>query len=200
MSFIDFRAIGIKASTALITVSLLLTAAGCSSEKIYSESVSSEASQESSVDTMSYTYVSELLSAYDTALNQFMRDHRDQSVSTETDGTTYAGKAAHCTYTTSDDGVYRVLQMEINTDDTTVVDEYFDLGEAMFMARSTYHTDTGSFDAVDKYYIKDGIVYRLNPDTQTLDALANTSSDNAGDAQTELDMYFSFDEITAIYG
>ena len=69
MSFIDFRAIGIKASTALITVSLLLTAAGCSSEKIYSESASSEASQESSVDTMSYTYVSELLSAYDTALN-----------------------------------------------------------------------------------------------------------------------------------
>ena len=72
-----------------------------------------------------------------------MRDHQDQSVSARNGRNPLCRKKRLTAYTTSDDE-YTESQMKLMLT-TTVVDEYFDLGEATFMARSTYHTDTGSF-------------------------------------------------------
>ena len=102
-------------------------------------------------------------------------------------------------YTVSADGKYRALQMEKVLADRTVVDEYFDTGDAMIFARTTVYNN-GDYDPVEKYYITGGTVYKLDSETKTLVNIIDTDSDSAAQMQTELDMYFSFEEIVAIYG
>ena len=115
------------------------------------------------------------------------------------DGTSYAGNPAYTVYTVSADGKYRALQMEKTFDDRTVMDEYFDLGDAMLFARTTLYNN-GEFDPVEKYFITGGTVYKLDYESNTLISVADVDSSSSAQAQTDLDMYFTFDEIVAIYG
>ena len=80
----------------------------------------------------------------------------------------------------------------------TQVDEYFNLGDAVFVARTTIYDD-GDFDPVDKYYIIDGGLYKVDGSAETVTKLADINGDSGSAIKTELDIYFSFDEIRAIY-
>ena len=55
--------------------------------------------------------------------------------------------------------------MEKRLENGVQVDEYFNLGDAVFIARTTIYYD-GNFDPVDKYYIIDGAVYIRLTDQQ----------------------------------
>ena len=204
MAMTPFRTHRNRIAVIALATAMIFTAAGCSSEKLYSDPAATASSETTATTTnpnlLSYDYVTNRLTEYDTALNAYMREETRDVTSTETDGTTFAGTPAHCTYTIAKGGSYHVLQLEKTTDTTTSVDEYFDLSDALFVARTTYHSDTSTYDPVEKYYITGGIVYKLNPETKTLDAVVDLAADNVTDAQTELDMYFSFDEINEIYG
>ena len=206
----DFKILIVLAA---ISFSILLPGCG---EKLYSDpqmtaessnasDASAEAAETSSgvsavqaTDTpVEYEAVTARIESFTSELNAYMRENITSASSTETQGTTYAGNPATCTYTLSADGVYKILSTLQEYEDKTVTTEYFAFGDAMFVARSTYYPDTGSFDPSVKYYITGGTVYYVNYDAEQLTEVA--SADSSAD-QTSLDMYFSFEEIEAIYG
>ena len=127
-----------------------------------------------------------------------MYEHLSEATVKETNGTSYAGNPAYAVYTVSANEQYRALQMEKTYDDRTVVDEYFDMGDAMLFTRSTVYSD-GNY-SVEKYYITGGIVYKLDSESKTIVTVTEVDSADSAQFQTDLDMYFSFDEIVSIYG
>jgi hypothetical protein len=78
------------------------------------------------------------------------------------------------------------------------MDEYFDLGEALFIARTTVYND-GNYEPVEKYYITNNIVYKLDFEKQTILRIVDLGSDAASATQKTLDLYFSFKDILAKY-
>ena len=192
-----------KAVAAVSLSSILIAFASCSNEKLYSDpevtASQTQAQTEAATDELTYDSVTALTKAFDEELSLYMMDHHDEATIKETEGTSYAGNPVYAVYTVSEDGKYRALQMEKTIENGIVIDEYFDMGDAMLFARSTVYED-GSYDPVEKYYITDGIVYKLDSETKTLVTVAVVGSDTAAQAQTDLDMYFTFDEIVAIYG
>ena len=80
-----------------------------------------------------------------------------------------------------------------------VTDEYFDLGDALFVAHSVVYTDN-TYEPTVKYYITDGIVYKLDRETSSLFTVADLNTQDKDQLSVELDMYLSFDDIVSIYG
>ena len=128
-----------------------------------------------------------------------MREHSAEATQKKTTGATLNGQAAECTYTISPDGKYESLQMEKTISNGVQIDEYFNLGDSMFIARTTVYND-GNFEPVDKYYIIDGSMYKLDGSTETVTKVVDFSDEAAAaSTRSTLDLYFSFDEIRAIY-
>ena len=192
-----------KAAAAAVAAAMLTAFAACNNDKLYSNpemTASQNASQpEATSVELTYDSVSAYMKQFDEELSLYMLDHHDEATVKEGDGTSYAGTPAYTVYTVSADGKYRALQMEKVLADRTVVDEYFDAGDAMIFARTTLYNN-GDYDPVEKYYITGGTVYKLDSETKTLISVIDIDSDSAAQMQTDLDMYFSFDEIVAIYG
>ena len=198
-SIIIKRALAAAAMTAL-----LVAFTSCDNSKLYSnpEMTASQTDAQASVQTdadLTYDSVLKRTKEFDEELSLYMKDHLSEATVKETEGTSYAGTPVYAVYTVSADGQYRALQMEKTFDDRTVVDEYFDMGDAMLFARSTMYND-GTYDPVEKYYVTGGIVYKLDSETKSLVSVAEVGSDSAAQVQSDLDMYFTFDEIVAIYG
>ena len=192
-----------KAAAAAVAAAMITVFTACNNDKLYSNpemTASQNASQpEATSVELTYDSVSAYMKQFDEELSLYMLDHHDEATVKEGDGTSYAGTPAYTVYTVSADGKYRALQMEKVLADRTVVDEYFDTGDAMIFARTTVYNN-GDYDPVEKYYITGGTVYKLDPETKTLVSVVDIGSDSAAQMQTDLDMYFSFDEIVAIYG
>ncbi len=192
-----------KAAAAAVAAAMITVFTACNNDKLYSNpemTASQNASQpEATSVELTYDSVSAYMKQFDEELSLYMLDHHSEATIKEGDGTSYAGTPAYTVYTVSADGKYRALQMEKVLADRTVVDEYFDTGDAMIFARTTVYNN-GDYDPVEKYYITGGTVYKLDPETKTLVSVVDIGSDSAAQMQTDLDMYFSFDEIVAIYG
>lgn len=192
-----------RTAAAAVAAAMLMAFTACNNDKLYSnpEMTASQNASQPEATTVELTYdgVNNFMKQYDEELNLYMVDHHDEATVKEGDGTSYAGNPAYTVYTVSADGKYRALQMEKTFDDRTVVDEYFDTGDAMIFARTTVYNN-GDYDPVEKYYITGGTVYKLDSETKTLVSVVEINSDSAAQMQTELDMYFTFDEIVAIYG
>ena len=192
-----------KATAVAVAAAMITVFTACNNDKLYSNpemTASQNASQpEATSVELTYDSVSAYMKQFDEELSLYMLDHHDEATVKEGDGTSYAGTPAYTVYTVSADGEYRALQMEKVLADRTVVDEYFDAGDAMIFARTTLYNN-GDYDPVEKYYITGGTVYKLDSETKTLISVIDIDSDSAAQMQTDLDMYFSFDEIVAIYG
>ena len=180
-----------------LVTSFVLAGTGCS-QKLYSDPNMTATSNQTSLDPMSFTAIDAKLRDYNFGINEYMREHQSETTQKKTDGATPNGVAANCTYTISPDSKYESLQMEKRLANGTQVDEYFNLGDAVFVARTTIYDD-GDFDPVDKYYIIDGGLYKVDGSAETVTKLADINGDSGSAIKTELDIYFSFDEIRAIY-
>ncbi len=89
--------------------------------------------------------------------------------------------------------------MEKTISNGVQIDEYFNLGDSMFIARTTVYND-GNFEPVDKYYVIDGTIYKLDGAGETVTKVVDISDEAAAaEIRSNLDIYFSFDEIRAIY-
>lgn len=183
----------------LAIASSLMLFSGCG-KKIYSDPNMTTTVQTSMPSEQQlYNDLATTLSKYDAALNDYMHEHLTECKIKEVDDTTFSGIKCHSKFTVSPDEKYRVLQQEKKYDDKTVVDEYFDLKNGMFMARTTVYND-GRYDPVEKYYIANKMVYKLDYGTSTVYKVVATDSNEAAAKQKELDMFFSFDDIVAKYG
>lgn len=192
-----------RTAAAAVAAAMLMAFTACNNDKLYSNpemTASQNASQpEATSVELTYDAVNTYMKQFDEELNLYMVEHQSEADIKQGDGTSYAGTPAYTVYTVSADGKYRALQMEKDYDDRTVMDEYFDTGDGMIFARTTVYNN-GDYDPVEKYYITGGTVYKLDSETKTLVEVVDIDSESAAQMQTELDMYFSFDEIVAIYG
>ena len=203
MVTVDVRLFAKRAATAVAASAVLIAFCSCDNSKLYSNPQMTASQTESQTEETSYelTYdsVSAYIKQYDEELNLYMAEHISEATVKEGDGSSYAGIPAYTVYTVSADGKYSALQMEKTFDDRTVMDEYFDMGDAMLFARTTLYS-SGEFAPVEKYFITDGIVYKVDSQAKTLEVITEVDSADAAQYQSDLDMYFSFDEIVAIYG
>ena len=183
----------------LVLASSLMLFAGCG-KKIYSDpNMTSLTTGTLSDGEILYATLSETISKYDASLNDYMHEHLSECKVKKVQDTTLGGVSCNSTFTVSPDNKYRILQQEKKYDDKTVMDEYFDLGSALFVARTTVYND-GRYDPVEKYYIADNMVYKLDFGTSNVYKVVALGTDEAAAKQKQLDMYFTFNEILAKYG
>ena len=88
--------------------------------------------------------------------------------------------------------------MEKTLENAVQIDEYFNLGDAVFIARTTVYND-GNFDPVEKFYIIDGSLYKIDGSAEAVTKIIDLNDSTAEDVKKNNDLYFSFDEIRAIY-
>ena len=69
---------------------------------------------------------------------------------------------------------------------------------SIFIARTTIYND-GTFEPVDKYYIAEGTLYKVDTEAQTVTKIADLSDPAIEEAKASLDIYLTFDEIRALY-
>lgn len=185
-----------KTLIVLALVSALVFAGTGCVKKLSSQT---EATVAESVDPLSFSYIDNKIRDYNFGINEFMREHSAEAAQKVVDGATFNGVPAECTYTISNDGKYESLQMMKTLDNGTQIDEYFNLGDSMFIARTTVYDD-GNFDPVEKYYIIDGVIYKIDGSAQTVTRVIGIGEEGASDMKASLDIYFSFDEIRELYG
>ena len=183
---------------ATLVAALILAGTGCKN-KLYSNESQGQAGAQETVDPMSFAAIDAKFRDFTFSINEYMREHSAETTQNKVTGTTPNGVSANCTYTISPDGKFESLQMEKRLENGVQVDEYFNLGDSIFVARTTIYDD-GNFDPVDKYYIIDGGLYKIDGAAQTVTKIADINTDEGNQAKTNLDLYFSFDEIKAIYG
>ena len=187
------------AAVILALASSLMIFSGCG-KKIYSDpSMTTTIPKVTTPGELVYDELATTLSKYDAALNDYMHKHLSECKMKEIDDKTFSGTSCHSRFTVSPDDKYRILQQEKKYEDKTVMDEYFDLKDAMFMARTTVYTD-GRYDPVEKYYIAKNMVYKLDYNTATVYKVVALNTNDTAAKQKQLDMYFTFDEIMAKYG
>lgn len=187
------------AAVILVLVSSLMLFAGCG-KKIYSDpDMTTTVATTPAPGVIAYSELSSALATYDAALNDYMHEHLSECGVKSFDDKTMGGINCHSKFTVSPDGKYRILQQEKKYEDKTVMDEYFDLRDALFIARTTVYND-GNFEPVEKYYITNNIVYKLDYDKQQVVKIVELGSDTAAVTQKTLDLYFTMDEILAKYG
>ena len=182
----------------MLAAVLVIAGTGCT-RKLSSTEPSTSASAQGTVDPMSFEAIDAKFRDYTFGINEYMREHSAEATQKKVTGTTPNGVEANCTYTVSPDGKYESLQMEKRIENGVQVDEYFNLGDSVFVARTTVYDD-GNYDPVDKYYIIDGCLYKVDGLAETVTKIADISTDEGNQAKNDLDLYFSFDEIKAIYG
>ena len=145
-----------------LALSLVLAGTACS-KKLSSDETGTSSSGAESVDDGPYSFsvLDKKINDYNLELNKFMKDHLGETTSKETQGATPGGVPAICKYTLTNDNKFEVLQMEKTLSNGMQVDEYFNMGDAMFIARTTIYND-GTFDPVYKYYIAEGTLYQVD--------------------------------------
>ena len=181
----------------LITA-VIIAETGCS-KKLTSVTTVTEASVQETIDPMSFMAIDAKIRDFTFSINEYMREHLSEATQKKTEGKTNNGIPANCTYTISPDSKYESLQMEKRLSNGTQVDEYFNMGDSVFVARTTIYDD-GDFKPVEKYYIFDGGLYKIDGSAETVTKLADINDESGAEKKTELDLYYSFDEIRAIYG
>lgn len=183
---------------AVLAATLILTGAGCD-KKLSSESSNvPDASAQTTLDPLSFTVIDSKMRDYTFGINDYMKNHSEEVTQKVTEGKTINGKEARCVYTVSPDGKYESLQMEKTFESATQVDEYFNMGDSLFIARTTFYNN-GNFDPVEKYYIIDGVIYKIDGEASTVTKLADITADTEASLKTEHDLYLSFDEIRQLY-
>ena len=182
-----------------LALSLVLAGTACS-KKLSSDETGTSSSGAESVDDGPYSFsvLDKKINDYNLELNKFMKDHLGETTSKETQGATPGGVPAICKYTLTNDNKFEVLQMEKTLSNGMQVDEYFNMGDAMFIARTTIYND-GTFDPVYKYYIAEGTLYQVDTEAQTVTKIADLSDPAIEEAKAILDIYLTFDEIRALY-
>ena len=182
-----------------LVAALILAGTGCKGKQLNSNDSSASVNAQENVDPMSFAAIDAKIRDYTFGINEYMREHSAEATQKKTTGATPNGVAANCTYTISPDGKFESLQMEKRLDNGVQVDEYFNLGDSVFVARTTIYDD-GNYDPVDKYYIIDGGLYKVDGSAETVTKIADINTDEGNQAKVNLDLYFSFDEIKAVYG
>ena len=182
-----------------LALSLVLAGTACS-KKLSSDETGTSSSGAESVEDGPYSFsvLDKKINDYNLELNKFMKDHLGETTSKETEGATPGGVSAICKYTLTNDNKFEVLQMEKTLSNGMQVDEYFNMGDAIFIARTTIYND-GTFDPVDKYYIAEGTLYKVDTEAQTVTKIADLSDPAIEEAKASLDIYLTFDEIRALY-
>ena len=182
-----------------LALSLVLAGTACS-KKLSSDETGTSSSGAESVEDGPYSFavLDKKINDYNLELNKFMKDHLGETTSKETEGATPGGVSAICKYTLTNDNKFEVLQMEKTLSNGMQVDEYFNMGDAMFIARTTIYND-GTFDPVYKYYIAEGTLYKVDTEAQTVTKIADLSDPAIEEAKASLDIYLTFDEIRALY-
>lgn len=179
-----------------LAVVMVMAGTGCS-DKLTSTDPSTTASQ-TTVDPMSYTAIDAKFREFTFGINEYMKEHSSEVTQKKVTGFTVNNYPANCKYTISPDGKYESLQMEKKIQNGTQVDEYFNLGDSVFIARTTVYDD-GNYEPVDKYYIINGSIYKVDSLAETVTKVIDINDPSAAAKKQELDIYFSFDEIKAIY-
>ena len=182
-----------------LALSLVLAGTACS-KKLSSDETGTSSSGTESVEDGPYSFsvLDKKINDYNLELNKFMKDHLGETTSKETEGATPGGVSAICKYTLTNDNKFEVLQMEKTLSNGMQVDEYFNMGDAVFIARTTIYND-GTFDPVYKYYIAEGTLYQVDTEAQTVTKIADLSDPAIEEAKASLDIYLTFDEIRALY-
>ena len=182
-----------------LALSLVLAGTACS-KKLSSDETGTSSSGTESVEDGPYSFsvLDKKINDYNLELNKFMKDHLGETTSKETEGATPGGVSAICKYTLTNDNKFEVLQMEKTLSNGMQVDEYFNMGDAIFIARTTIYND-GTFEPVDKYYIAEGTLYKVDTEAQTVTKIADLSDPAIEEAKASLDIYLTFDEIRARY-
>ena len=182
-----------------LALSLVLAGTACS-KKLSSDETGTSSSGAESVEDGPYSFsvLDKKINDYNLELNKFMKDHLGETTSKETEGATPGGVSAICKYTLTNDNKFEVLQMEKTLSNGMQVDEYFNMGDAIFIARTTIYND-GTFEPVDKYYIAEGTLYKVDTEAQTVTKIADLSDPAIEEAKESLDIYLTFDEIRVRY-
>lgn len=182
-----------------LALSLVLAGTACS-KKLSSDETGTSSSGTESVEDGPYSFsvLDKKINDYNLELNKFMKDHLGETTSKETEGATPGGVSAICKYTLTNDNKFEVLQMEKTLSNGMQVDEYFNMGDAIFIARTTIYNDD-TFEPVDKYYIAEGTLYKVDTEAQTVTKIADLSDPAIEEAKASLDIYLTFDEIRALY-
>ena len=181
---------------AVLASALILAGTGCS--KKISSSDPSKPNTVDVVDTMSYGAIDAKMREYTFGINEYMREHASEVKQKTTNGATLGGVKAVCTYTLSPDNKYESLQMEKSVENGVQYDEYFNMGDSIFITRTTVYND-GNFDPVDKYYIIDGVLYKVDITDQTVTQLMALNDPAIEETKANIDIYLSFEEIRALY-
>ena len=189
----EFRNIVIAS---VLAAALVIAGTGCN-KKLTETSATSDVAQ-TTLDPMSFAAIDARIRDYNFGINEYMREHSAEATQKKVSGTTFNGIAAESTYTISPDGKYESLQMEKTLENAVQIDEYFNLGDAVFIARTTVYND-GNFDPVEKFYIIDGSLYKIDGSAEAVTKIIDLNDSTAEDVKKNNDLYFSFDEIRAIY-
>lgn len=179
-----------------LAAAVLTCGAGCN-QKLYSDPEKTSV-VETTVDPMSFEAIDAKIRDYNFGINEYMKEHLSESTQKKTSGTTFKGYPAECTYTISPDGKYESLQMEKTIDNGVQMDEYFNMGDSVFVARTTIYND-GNFEPVEKFYIINGALYKIDGSAGTVTKIVDLGDASAQDVKNTNDLYFSFDEIRAVY-
>ena len=179
-----------------LVAAIVMAGAGCNKQLIDPETPTTTESVY--VDPLSFEGLDNAFRNYNNAINEYMKEHSEECTVIVKDGTTFNGVAANCRYTLSPDGQYEVLQMEKTLENATQVDEYFNLGDGVLIARSTVY-NTGDFDPVVKYCITEGCIYQIDTKAETVTKILDLNDASADAKKAELDIYYTFDEIRALY-
>ena len=189
------KSLGFGKTLIVLAMVAALVFAGTGCKKLTSQSQATLAEE---VDTMSFSYIDNKFRDYTFGINEFMREHAAEATQKVTDGSTPGGVAAECTYTISPDGKYESLQMMKTLENGTQIDEYFNLGDSIFIASTTVYDD-GNFEPVEKYYIIDGVIYKIDGSASTVTRVIGLDEEGAADMKASLDIYVSFDDIRSLY-
>ncbi|MBR4404183.1 MAG: hypothetical protein IKT10_03625 [Clostridiales bacterium] len=179
----------------MLVAAFVLAGTACNKKITSSDPVVSSGN---TVDPMSYAAIDAKMRDYNFSLNEYMREHSAEAYQKVTKGTTLGGIPANCTYTLSPDKKYEVLQMDKEIDNGHQVDEYFNMGDSMYVTRTTIYND-GNFDPVYKYYVTGGALYKIDIETQTVTKLAILTDSAIEEMQANIDIYLSFEEIRTLY-
>ena len=181
-----------------LVTAFVIAGTGCS-KQLTSNTTVTEASAQETIDPMSFTFIDAKIRDYTFSINEYMREHLSEATQKKTEAKTNNGIPVNSTYTISPDSKYESLQMEKRLSNGVQVDEYFNMGDSVFVARTTIYDD-GDYEPVEKFYIFDGGLYKVDGLAETVTKLADSNDESWASKKAELDLYYSFDEIRAIYG
>ena len=193
------KRLGFRNSFIAVALIAALVLAGTGCEKKISSSDTTDPKTVDVVDPLSYGAIDAKMREYTFGINEYMREHSSEAIQKTKKGSTPGGVPADCVYTLSSDNKYESLQMEKAVENGVQYDEYFNMGDSIFITRTTVYND-GNFEPVDKYYIIAGVLYKVDITDQTVTKLVDLSDPAAKEIQANIDIYLSFEEIRTIYG